>query len=125
MAPAGDVQMAAAAAAGTSMEALKAGALRREAEYVSKKRARIADAPQGSAVGEQQCCHNRPFARPQPILDGPGWNCNPENANSADEGQFRQVGTVSFGQDPAQGWGLPKCVTALVSSNSTVHMGSL
>jgi len=36
---------------GSSMEALQAGARRREAEYVSKKRARMADTPQGSAVG--------------------------------------------------------------------------
>lgn len=45
---------------GSSMEALQAGARRREAEYVSKKRARMADAPQGSAVGEQNL---HPYSR--------------------------------------------------------------
>lgn len=49
----GDTEMVTGAPSvlGSSMEALQAGARRREAEYVSKKRARMADTPQGSAVG--------------------------------------------------------------------------
>ena len=49
-----DMVTGASSGLGSSMEALQAGARRREAEYISKKRARIADTPQGSAVGEQR-----------------------------------------------------------------------